>query len=239
MPTEPTPSRTMASSLASSLRLEIFRGDLAPGARLPIRELCDRYEVSAIPMREALSRLAAGGFVVAEDQRGFRVADVSAQELTDITETRIHVECEALRRAIEHGGLDWEEKLAGAHHRLSRLAMLAADKPGVSEEWDRAHAAFHSALIGGCGSKWLVTLAELLRDQTARYRHLSLAGELRARAEGSSTPARDVPAEHQQIVDATLARDAQRATALLAEHFRATTQLVLAIDLARKRQKKQ
>lgn len=227
MPTDTSTSRTMASSLAASLRSDIIRGTLPPGSKLPIKELCERYEVSAIPMREALSRLATSGFVVAEDQRGFRVAEVSAEELGDITEARIHVECEALRRAIEHGGLDWEEKLAGAHHRLSRLAMLAADKPGVSEEWDRAHAAFHSALIGGCGSKWLVTLAELLRDQTARYRHLSVAGELRAPKGRRAASARNVPAEHQQIVEAALERDAPRACTLLAEHFRATTQIVL------------
>ncbi|MBS0445215.1 MAG: FCD domain-containing protein [Proteobacteria bacterium] len=225
----------MASSLAASLRSDIIRGTLAPGSKLPIKELCDRYDVSAIPMREALSRLATSGFVVAEDQRGFRVADVSAEELADITEARIHVECEALRRSIRLGGLDWEERLAGAHHRLSRLPMLAEGSPGVSEEWDRAHLAFHAALIGGCGSKWLITMAELLRDQTARYRHLSVRGEQRPPKGGKSgkgghgsAPARDVPAEHQQIVDAALARDEQRAGSLLAAHFRATTQLVLA-----------
>ena len=68
-------------------------------------------------MREALSRLATSGFVVAEDQRGFRVADVSAAELTDITDTRIHVECEALRRAIAQGGLTgksaWPARITG------------------------------------------------------------------------------------------------------------------------------
>ncbi|MCA0243589.1 MAG: FCD domain-containing protein [Proteobacteria bacterium] len=227
MSNDAAPARTMAAALASSIRTDIIKGALAPGAKLPIKELCDRYSAGAIPMREALSRLATGGFVVAEDMRGFRVAEVSADELADITEARIHVECEALRRAIEHGGLDWEERLAGAHHRLSRLPMLAEGRVAVSEDWDRAHAAFHSALIGGCGSKWLVTLAELLRDQTARYRHLSVANERRTPRGKRAAAARDVPAEHQQIVDAALARDANRACALLAEHFRTTTQLVL------------
>lgn len=230
MPNDTAPSRTMASALASSIRTDIIKGALAPGSKLPIKELCERYGAGAIPMREALSRLATSGFVVAEEMRGFRVAEISAAELADITEARIHVECEALRRSMAQGGLDWEEKLAGAHHRLSRLPMLAEGRAGVgevNEEWDRAHAAFHSALIGGCGSRWLVALAELLRDQTARYRHLSVARPPQAPKGRRAAPARDVPAEHQQIVDAALARDAQRACALLAEHFRATTQLVL------------
>lgn len=224
------PSKTMASMLAASIRADIIKGALRPGSKLPIKELCDRYQAGAIPMREALSRLATSGFVVAEEMRGFRVADVSAGELADITDARVHVECEALRRAIGCGDLNWEERLAGAHHRLSRLPMLDAGGSGVDPEWERAHVAFHSALIAGCDSKWLVTMADLLRDQTARYRHLSVAGELNTPPPPKgrkATQKRDVTAEHQQIADAALSRDAERAATLLAEHFRRTTALVL------------
>lgn len=227
MSNDTAPSKTMASALASSIRTDIIKGALAPGSKLPIKELCDRYSAGAIPMREALSRLATSGFVVAEEMRGFRVADVSAEELADITDARIHIECEALRRSIEQGGLDWEERLAGAHHRLSRLPMLAEAGAGVDPEWERAHVAFHSALIGGCRSKWMVALAELLRDQTARYRHLSVARPPNSAKSRRGVAKRDVPSEHQQIAEAALARDAERAGLLLAEHFRATTAIVL------------
>lgn len=213
--------RTAASALASDIRADIIKGALAPGMRLRIRDLCERYDSGAIPLREALSRLATGGFVVAEDQRGFRVADVSEQELEDITETRVHVECQALRRSIAQGGLDWEERLAGAHHRLSRLNMLTPDGHGLADDWEQAHSAFHSALIGGSGSKWLNTVAELLRDQTARYRHLSAYATER---EGA---VRDVGAEHRELLNAAIGRDTDRATALLAEHLRSTTRLLL------------
>lgn len=222
--------RTAASALASGIRADIIKGSLPPGSRLRIKDLCERYDSGAIPLREALSRLASSGFVVAEDQRGFRVADVSAAELTDITQARIHVECEALRLAIAHGGLDWEERLAGAHHRLSRLAMQAADGQGLAEDWEQAHAAFHAALISGSGSKWLNAMAELLRDQTARYRYLSVQHPPRGQGEGGHASARDVAEEHRQLLQATLARDAARASQLLAEHLRGTTQLVLSLS---------
>ncbi|AUT49856.1 GntR family transcriptional regulator [Achromobacter sp. AONIH1] len=220
----PPSFRTAASALANDIRADIISGHLPPGGRLRIKELCERYGSGAIPLREALSRLATSGFVVAEDQRGFRVADVSAAELTDITDTRIHVECEALRRAIAQGGLDWEERLAGAHYRLGRVALRLPDDSGLNPEWEQAHAAFHSALISGSGSNSLIAIAELLRDQTARYRHLSVAG-----ASGSApAPGRDVAREHRELLEATLARDAVRASDLLAEHLRRTTELVLA-----------
>lgn len=226
MTSEPLSFRTAASALANGIRADIINGSLEPGSRLRIKDLCERYDSSAIPMREALSRLATSGFVIAEDQRGFRVAQVSAQELTDITDTRIHVECEALRRSIAHGDLDWEEHLTGTHYRLSRLSVRPKHGPGVSVEWEQAHAAFHAALIGGSGSKWLNGIAELLRDQTARYRHLSI-GQAPA---DSSQHERDVVTEHRHIVEATLARNTDRAVQLLTEHLRSTTQAVLALQ---------
>lgn len=229
MDDETTPLRTAASSLASGIRADIINGTLLPGERLRIKDLCERYDSSAIPLREALSRLTASGFVVAEDQRGFRVTEVSTAELTDITETRIHVECEALRRAIAHGGLDWEERLAGAHYRLSRLSMRPAKGDGLAAEWELAHCAFHSALIGASNSKWLVAIADLLRDQTSRYRHLSVMQKPLGRNRGTrrNETVRDAAEEHRQLMEATLARDAELATRLLAEHLYLTTQLVL------------
>jgi len=143
----------------------------------------------AIPVREALSRLASSGFVIAEDQKGFRVASVSAKELLDITNTRVHIE---------------------------------------EPEWERAHAAFHGALISASGSKWLNALAELLRDQTTRYRHLSVANlHAETSAESADGLARDVADEHLQLLNAVLARDVALATKLLAEHLWATSNLVL------------
>src|SRR6266446_4214566 len=197
-------SRTMASTLAIGIRSDIISGTWPPDSKLRIKELCERYGAGAIPMREALSRLATSGFVIAEDQRGFRVSGVSAQELTDITETRVHVECEALRQSVRNGGLDWEEKLIGAHYRLGRLPMLANGVPGLDPEWECAHVAFHAALLSGCTSKWLKSLSDLLRDQTARYRNLSVMAQpqgskgSKARRQVSS---RDVAAEHQQMVE--------------------------------------
>jgi len=227
MDQDPTTSRTIASALAASIRADVIKGELAPGSKLRIKELCERYAAGHIPMREALSRLATSGFVIAEDQRGFRVSSVSAEELADITETRCHIECEALRRSIRLGGLDWEERVMATHFRLSRLKMYAEDGSGVDPEWERAHVAFHAALLSASGSKWLQTLSDLLRDQTARYRHLSVAPRYQSGDDQTSEAQRDVPAEHRALLDAALARDASRACELLRQHFQATADLVL------------
>lgn len=231
-------SRTMASSLAAEIRADIIEGALPPGSKLRIKELCERYAAGSIPMREALSRLAASGFVVVEDQRGFRVSDVSMEDLIDITETRIHIECQALQRSIERGNLEWEELILSTHHRVSRLPMSTPTER-LSAEWEQAHAAFHAALLSASESKWLCNLATLLRDQTARYRLLSVSKpsssspETGDPADGAGRivldpgAARDIAAEHKAMAQAALARDTETACALLRAHLQATTDIVL------------
>lgn len=220
-------STTLASALTTQVRQDIIKGVFAPGSRLRTKELAERYGTSLIPMREALSRLASSGFVKAEDQRGFSVPPVSKEELSDITQTRLFIESEALRRSIAHGDLAWESALIAAHHRLSRLAMVQDPQVGIDPEWDQAHIAFHRALLSACDSPWLLNLSQMLRDQTARYRHLSIQPAMAGKSAKGKGPKRDVAAEHQALVDAAVARNAQRATQLLQQHFMATTDLAL------------
>lgn len=229
MTTSPIPpSATLGSSLASKLRADIIKGVLAPGSKLRTKELCERYGTSLIPMREALSRLASSGFVEAEDQRGFKVAKISAADLADITCTRLFIEKEALRRSMAAGDLAWESQLIAAHHRLSRLPMQLFDQPGIAPEWEDAHTVFHQALLSACDSQWLLNVAGMLRDQTARYRHLSLQAQISATSgKGKHANSRDVAAEHQALLDAALKRDTELATKLLEQHFQATSDLVL------------
>lgn len=220
-------STTLASALTTQVRQDIIKGVFAPGSRLRTKELAERYGTSLIPMREALSRLASSGFVKAEDQRGFSVPPVSKEELSDITQTRLFIESEALRRSIAHGDLAWESALIAAHHRLSRLTMVQDAQVGIDPEWEQAHIAFHRALLSACDSPWLLNLSQMLRDQTARYRHLSIQPAMAGKSAKGKGPKRDVAAEHQALVDAAVARDAQRATQLLQQHFMATTDLAL------------
>ena len=79
----------------------------------------------------------------------------------------------------------------------------------------------NAILIANGRSPWLLRLSGMLRDQTARYRVLSVHYE-----EGAVK--RDVPHEHKAILEAALARDIDRACGLLTEHYEATTRVVLA-----------
>lgn len=201
------------------LRAELLNGHSEPAARLRINALCRSLGVSLSAVREALSRLTSEGLVIAEPQRGFRVAPVSASELVDLTQVRTPIECQCLERAIALGGLDWEAPLVAAFHRLSRAPERDPANPErMSDAWSAAHAAFHAALVSACDSPWLLKLREVLYVQSERYRRLSipLAGI-----------ARDFNREHQQILDAALARDVRLARTLLTQHLQLTTDSLL------------
>ena len=69
--------QTLSTSIASTLRAAISNGELEPGRKLRLDDLRATFGVSLSPLREALSRLSAEGFVVMEDQRGYSVAPIS------------------------------------------------------------------------------------------------------------------------------------------------------------------
>jgi GntR family carbon starvation induced transcriptional regulator len=211
--------RTMASTLEALLRRDIIVGELKPNSKLRVKELSERYEAGTIPLREALSRLCPSGFVVAIDQKGFRVSDVSIGELEDITRTRQEIERLAIARAIHRRDPHWEGEVLAAHHLLAELPVYDPVQPDhINAEWERAHDQFHEILTAGCQSGSLQRFAAILRDQTARYRHLSVTVP--------SSHERDVVREHDEIVKAIMARDVELASSLLAVHFGRTAELV-------------
>ncbi|ATI42574.1 hypothetical protein CBW24_11525 [Pacificitalea manganoxidans] len=212
---------TRASRVASELRDLILRGDLPPGSKVHLDQLRERFGVSLSPMREAVSRLVADGIVVFEDQRGYRIAPVSRENLMEISQVRADVESLALRYAIAAADLDWESEILAALHRVNRTPR-DNDDPDRFEAWEQAHSDFHQALISGCALPTLLRFCATLHLQTDRYRRLLLPG---------TAPDLDVAQEHAAIAEAAVARDTDRAAALLHDHIQRTgTMLAARID---------
>jgi GntR family carbon starvation induced transcriptional regulator len=211
----PSRSATRTSELVGRLREDLLAGALKPGEPLRLAMVRQRYGAGLTPLREALFQLVAEGLVTTEDQRGFRVAEVSRDDLTDLTEQRVFLEGRALRLAIEHGDLAWESSVLAAHHRLANTPMLDPDTATLTNAWSEAHRDFHRVLVEACGSSWLLRFREVLSDQAERYRRLSIR-------EGAD---RDVALEHRRLAEAVLARDADLAVERLAAHYRLTAEL--------------
>lgn len=219
MPRTVPVSTSRTQDVYERLRAELLNGSPEPAARLKINNLCRAHGVSLSAVREALSRLTSDGLVIAEPQRGFSVAAVSADELIDLTRVRTQIECLCLERAIAVGNVDWEAQVIAAFHHLSRTPERDAGDPGhMSDARSAAHAAFHDALARGCDSPWLLRLRETLYVQSERYRRLSVS---------SQGTVRDLNREHQDIMEAILARDAKRSRRLMTKHLELTMKLLL------------
>ena len=210
---------TLATNLYDRMRTDLLAGRLEPGRKLQIEFLSDFYQAGPTPVREALNRLTSDGLVERRDQRGFVVTNISAADLSEITKTRCWLEEIAVRESIAAASVAWEEALVLAFHRLSKTPRsLADDRYEENLEWEKLHRAFHRALIGGCGSRWLVAFCEQLADQLYRYRQLSVRKVF---------PKRHEQSEHKDIVDAALAGDADTVVRLLTTHYQATANIIL------------
>ena len=201
---------TFADAAYELLRADILGGYYAAGAKLAIHQLRERYSIGASPLREALNRLVADGFVALIGQRGFRVAPISVDDLRDVTRLRIIFETAALRDSIEAGDDAWEAGIVAAFHQLSKIGYA---RGANFVKWEERNAAFHDALVAACPSPRLLQFRQNLFDQHKRYRSLS---------SGSVPPSRDIPQEHQEIMQKTLARDAASACAAITQHIQAT-----------------
>lgn len=209
---------TLTETVYAELRRELLRGDLTPGSKIRISDIAVRRGVSPSVLREALTRLAGQGLVVAMPQRGFAVAPLSVEALQDLTHARTLIEAIALRESIVDGDLDWESRVIAAHHRLRRTPLLEPDGH-VCADWAEAHRHFHHVLLAGGRSTRLTAIADGLRDCSELYMYWSreLAHDVQ----------RDVAAEHAAIVEHALARDADQAAAALTSHIQRTTEALV------------
>jgi DNA-binding GntR family transcriptional regulator len=217
MPDAPT---TLSSAAYARLRRDILQGELRPGRKLRIEEACARTGATSTPVREALNQLAMEGFVARREQRGFVVAEVSAAELTELTDTRCWVEPIALREAIAHRNDAWEEAVVLSFHRLARTARsVDATMFRENPDWEAPHGTFHLALIASCPSRFLIEFCRHLSDHAVRYRRLAMS---------AAYPTRDVTAEHRALMEAAIDGRADDAAELLIAHYRLTANFVQA-----------
>jgi DNA-binding GntR family transcriptional regulator len=202
----------LATSIADRaydhIRGDIVFGRLTPGLRLRLERLADGYGASVSTLREILSRLSSEGLVIAEGQRGFRVAPVSPAGFEDVAAMRLLLETYALPLSFSAGDLEWESRVVAAHHKLAFMErrMLAGDQKDT-ELWKRYDREFHQSLIEACNSQTLLDLYGGVFDQYLRYQMVAVVfrGEIAAE-------------EHRTLLDCALTRNADKACAVLTRH---------------------
>ncbi|MFJ8659896.1 GntR family transcriptional regulator [Streptomyces sp. NPDC093795] len=159
--------QTAQQFVLEELRRAITSGELRPGGQIRQDALAARFEVSRVPLREALKALEAEGLVVHHIHRGYFVAELSLDDLEEIYRIRELLETEAVRMAVR-----WmPDGTVATLERIQREVERAADEgdvPGMAA----ANRLFHFTLIEASGMPRLVRLIATLWDSTDAYRSL-------------------------------------------------------------------
>lgn len=200
-------SRDSTVVVHDALREAILRSDLTAGTWLSQVQIAKQYGVSRGPVREALRMLQREGLIEAEVNHRARVARFSVEDLEQLYATRIVTEALSVSVSVPRFT---DEDLEGLEILLHDLDELA----GVDiERWEEVHRQFHLALVAHAGQRMLRAIEQAI-DHSERYRRVYITQGPRSWSIGA--------AEHREIVDACVSRDAGMASELLARHLSRT-----------------
>lgn len=199
------------------IRGRLLEGRISPGTRLSSRALAREIGVSFIPVREAITQLAAEGLVDHEPGIGTFAARVTQDDLRELYELREALEVHAIGLAAEKIGAAGLAEIAKCNDELRAIARARRDGATADESehvraWTRADLELHLALLTAAGNSRLVRAVKDLRILTQVFR-----------AQRVLRPAEDLEracAQHDVLLEALRARDAVGARAAMSDHIR-------------------
>ncbi len=195
-------TRTVKEQLVESLRNEIIRGILKPGDYLRQEDLAARFQVSTMPIREALRVLEAGGLVTIYPHKGAIVTQLSAADLEDIYDMRTALEEMATRLAVPRLTKETTTKLACIVHEMDLHMNDVLSSVNLNHR-------FHSTLYAASGRQHLCDTLQTLRHRTEHYlyTYILCLGQMP-----------QAQAEHRAILEACEAGEAKHAAILVRDH---------------------
>ncbi|MDT6961287.1 GntR family transcriptional regulator [Cupriavidus sp. SZY C1] len=164
----------MAAEIAARLRTMIQEGELPPGARIDEKSLCDAFDVSKTPLREALKVLVAEGLVLHRQYIGYRVAPLDLDELRQTFETLHGLEAHAGELVANRLG-----DAALARIERKHQAMIDAHAAGKRTDYFRINQEIHQMIVDSVGNAVLSGIYATLMSKVHRARGAANADQLR------------------------------------------------------------
>jgi len=200
------PRQSLTSAVADKLRDQIIRGEIPEGAQLRQDAIATQYQVSRIPVREALRQLDAEGLIAIVPNRGAIVPALSPDDIGELFSIRALLEPEVLKVSIPHLT---EEDFGEAETVLAKYVSELKREDHVSA-WGRLNWQFHSCLYSRANQPRFMAIIRNVNNSGERYTRLQLYlthGMKRANE------------EHHQILDFCRQRDVGAACNLLRQHI--------------------
>ncbi len=197
----PASDRPLREAVRDTLRSRIFEGHYAPGTRLVERDLAAEFNVSRLPIREALRMLRQEGLIRDRASRGSEVAGLSAKDVEDLFDVRESLEVLACRLAASRATEEDLKRLSGLLDDAERFLAK-----GSILEAHRANSEFHDAITAIANNNFLRSALEPLQGRMHwLFRHVSDLPELIQ--------------EHRELYAAIASGDPERAAAQSASHI--------------------
>ncbi|OIJ85651.1 GntR family transcriptional regulator [Streptomyces colonosanans] len=195
--------KSLRDQVYEALRERIIEGELEPGRRVVERDLAAEFEVSRIPVREAMQRLEAEGFLTTQPRRGAVVSRVGVEDAAHFFDVRESLEALAADLAARHTD-------AAGLRRLEQLLVRArrATERGRARDVAALNADFHRQIVVLSGNP---LLQDLMQPLDGRLRRL-----FRLTAEPGDGPL--MCGEHEELFHALQAGDPQTAARLARRH---------------------
>jgi DNA-binding GntR family transcriptional regulator len=213
----PVSPRRLGAQIYSNLIEAIATNQLPEGAEIQEDILAAQMGVSKTPVREALRRLEAEGFIVADSHRTPEVKRLSEQDIAELYSVREYLERLAVRSTIERSDAD---TLAALTVCQAEAEQKLADEEQLEIAYSVAYnRRFHSLILEGAHNNRLRRMYELIEVDVRRLSSRSIRVQGRQRA---------AVVQHRAILEAILAKDTSHAETLITQHLRRAREDILA-----------
>ncbi len=205
-PADKARSEVLVQTTYEAIKAAILSNHLRPGHKLGHQILAEKFGVSRTPVRESLERLYQEGYVTRVVNRGYFVAEIDAQEVRDLYETREALESYALSRLVVEGlSASASARINEINQRYRELCVepLSRDRLLVDRE-------FHLSLATEAGNRHLVRALEGIFDRLILKRRVEGYHDMRGLAPWE---------DHCRLLDALARKDAPGVARVLHEHI--------------------
>ena len=199
-----------ADIIFEALREAIVEGTMQDGDLLRQDQIATMFNVSRIPVREALARLEEQGLITNQRYKGAVVSSLSLDEISELFEFRALLESDVIRRAVERIS---DKTLEEAKDFAAQFA-----RETDSNQWGRLNQQFHYTLYKDSNRPYHLQVISKALDNVGRYLRAQLvltSGIDRARR------------QHAGILEAAIDRDAEAAAALTRDHILGASQSLI------------
>lgn len=222
----PARRQTLSDQVFETLSEMLLSGALRPRDRLSLRDLAERLEVSMMPVREAVSRLAASGALEVSPKRAVMVPLMTAAEFADLTMVRMLTEGQAARLAADRAN---KTEIAGIVALAERFEEVL-DRAYGSATAVAANKDLHFALYRAAGSPALMEVITMLWLKAGPIINFDIGVDTGVPREAEVTRSRSHHSRehHRMLCDALKDRNGETAAYAISEDIRVASELIRA-----------